>query len=182
MRTTAGLEAGGPKPLKRLVLQANNAKSQPRGRFADPRRLFVICLALFAMSAFAHPEPNGYLASIGPSGLRFCSVPRPFTNIFVLPVIKPATNEPPTVATNSEPSHVVPTASATVPDAGTNQTQNVNVVDPGVPTNVVSPQMFLKYFSKSTNGAANATIITPLDFTPPRASPAPSSATYSTGP
>jgi hypothetical protein len=46
---------------------------------------------------------------------------------------------------------------------------------------VVSPQMLLKYFTKSTNSTASAA--TPLDFTPPKAAGTPPSrATYETGP
>jgi hypothetical protein len=46
---------------------------------------------------------------------------------------------------------------------------------------VVSPQMLLKYFTKSTNSAASAAV--PLGFTPPKAAGVPPSrATYETGP
>jgi hypothetical protein len=191
MRTSAGLEAGTRNQLRQLVLQANNAKSQPHGRFSSSRWFCFICLVFFTMRAPASSDATGYLACVGPAPLRFCSLPRIFTNIFVLPPPSPSvaapTNEPPPVAPNPETSRHVPVPSASAPildpQAGTNQTANVNLPDLTVPGSVVSPQMFLKYFSKSTNGSANSTIISPLDFTPPRAAPAPSSkATYSITP
>jgi hypothetical protein len=46
------------------------------------------------------------------------------------------------------------------------------------PAEVVSPQMLLKYFNKSTNGASTG-IIAPLDLSAPNPQPRPSQATYS---
>lgn len=189
---TAGLEAGAPNHLKRLDLQANNAKPQPCGGFSSPRQLCLIGFLFFALSVRAggDPTPPGYLAVVGPSALRFAAMPRPFTNLFILlppaPVIPPApTNAPPAV-TNSDDSELPPqpqvTVTPPVPVMVTNQVIVVPPPDTGVPVNVISPQMFLKYFSKGTNGGASSTIIAPLDFTPPRSTPPPSSATYSTSP
>lgn len=63
--------------------------------------------------------------------------------------------------------------------ASTNDQANVIVEQPQ-PDGVVSPQMLLKYFNKSTNGNA-AGVNAPLDFTPPRLAEPPSSkAEYST--
>jgi hypothetical protein len=46
---------------------------------------------------------------------------------------------------------------------------------------VVSPQMLLKYFDKSTNGGGS--VLAPVEFLPPKAvAPNQSSATFSTGP
>jgi hypothetical protein len=62
----------------------------------------------------------------------------------------------------------------------TNQIQSLTL--PSNPDEVVSPQMLLRYFNKSTNGAS-ASVIAPMEFTPPPAAPAPSSkASFSTSP
>jgi hypothetical protein len=54
---------------------------------------------------------------------------------------------------------------------------NAATESPGA-ADVISPQMLLKYFNKSTNGTGTG-IIAPLDLTAPRAQPPSSKATYS---
>jgi hypothetical protein len=50
------------------------------------------------------------------------------------------------------------------------------------PEDVVSPQMLLQFFNKSTNGPANS-VVAPIEFTPPKAPEPPTSkGSYSTGP
>jgi hypothetical protein len=67
------------------------------------------------------------------------------------------------------------------PAAVTNEVSSASP-EPQRSDEVVSPQMFLKYFSKGTNGHNSTTVVAPLDFNPPKTGDVPrSSATYSTG-
>ncbi len=142
--------------------------------------MFVL-IASINVAANAGNDP-GYLACVGPVPLRFRAVPAPITNVFVLPpplpepvaLPKPDTNAPvmvPSASLPAEPAAIINEVSSAPPE-------------PPHQDEVVSPQMFLKYFNKGTNGNST-TVIAPLDFTPPKvAEPAASGskATYSTGP
>jgi hypothetical protein len=66
------------------------------------------------------------------------------------------------------------------PAAVTNQA--VVLPEPARHDDVVSPQMLLKYFNKSTNGATTG-VLAPFEFSPPQTGEPPSSkATYSHSP
>jgi hypothetical protein len=151
----------------------------------------LICLLCLALPALAASGP-GYLATVGPAPLRFWSPSRP----------KPApvvTNTPPVTATPTEIVTPNPYDFLAAFNASQSATTRSNAENPGdnpaqpaeatnemdsstqppQPGDVVSPQMLLKYFNKSTNGTGTG-IIAPLDLSTPRATPAPSSsATYS---
>ena len=147
----------------------------------------LVLLVILAVSPIHAADP-GYLPRIGPTPLRFRPVPLPMTNQLALPA--PASDpeaepEPEPTA----PKDDKPTAAATTPapSPAPAPAAVVNEVSsgPSEPTQsdeVVSPQMLLKYFNKSTNGTSS-TVIAPLDFTPPKpVEPNSSKATYSTGP
>ncbi len=138
------------------------------------------------LAAAASPGP-GYLPVAGPAPLRFFAAHWPCTNRFVLTVPAPAP-EPASVvsqaAKSAPPRPLTPASTALGPPAVIPQADGGKApapVESIPPDGVVSPQMFLKYFTKPANSAAAAA--GPLDFTPPKiAPPNSSSATYSTGP
>jgi hypothetical protein len=135
-----------------------------------------------ATAAMAFP---GYLAVVGPVPLRFYTVAKPAVKpaAFVLPAPKP---EPapavvlpavkPTVAPAPVPTPA-PTTAAVLPVPEPVPAQPV--FPPAGPPEVISPQMFLQFFSHSTNGTGSVAM--PY-VAPPQAPPGQSSATFSTGP
>ncbi|HEX3797621.1 MAG TPA: hypothetical protein VH413_02875 [Verrucomicrobiae bacterium] len=145
--------------------------------------MLAAALNLTAVAA----EGPGYLRTVGPVGLRFFPMPVPMTNQIVLPPPPPPI-EPVVVPKADTNAVVVPPP--VEHEAITNEASSLPpaLPEPQRSDDVVSPQVFLKYFNKSTNGVSgtngsSATVAAPLDFTPPKAAePAPSKAAYSTGP
>jgi hypothetical protein len=151
------------------------------------RHTKLLCLLCLILPALAWSGP-GYLATVGPAPLRFWSPARPKP----APVVTnaaPADVSAQTDASNPNDFFAAFGASASVPTpmpmqpATTNVEMNAASEAPQSgalqPTDVVSPQMLLKYFNKNTNGASTG-IIAPLDLSVPHNTPPPSSsATYS---
>ena len=136
----------------------------------------------------AESPGSGYLRIVGPVALRFLPVPAPVTNQFVLPPPPPPVLEI-KVDTNAP---VFPPVPASAHEEITNEASSAPpppLPEPPRQDEVVSPQVFLKYFNKGTNGIGNngtngvsTTVVAPLDFNPPKAPDiAPSKATFSTG-
>jgi hypothetical protein len=148
--------------------------------FRNWQGLSFVLIAALSVAAAASPDP-GWLPRVGPVPLRFSPALRPRANQFVLPAPAPAPEPAPIVsqAEKAPPASSAPKPPAVIPRADNGMAQPP--VESAPPDAVVSPQMFLKYFTKSTNSPAPA--VTPLDFTPPKAAgPPPGRATDSTGP
>src|SRR5271157_5705040 len=126
---------------------------------------FVLIAALSVADA-ASPGP-GWLPLVGPAPLRFSPALRPFTNRVVLPVPVPAPEPAPVAfqAQKAPPSRSLPPASSAPQPPAVIPAQPP--VESSPPDAVVAPQLFLKYFTKSTNSAAP--VSAPLDFNPPKA-------------
>jgi hypothetical protein len=148
--------------------------------FRDWQGLPFVLFAVLSVAAAASPGP-GWLPLVGPAPLRFSPAPRPCAKRFVLPDPVPAPEPAPVV---SQVHKAPPMSSAPEPPASILRTNNGMAqppVESSPPDAVVSPQMLLKYFTKSTNSTAPAAA--PLDFTPPKAAETPPGrATYETGP
>jgi hypothetical protein len=176
----------------RYTIAAQTVKPKPGpGLRLGYRRDFLliapICLTIcLGIAVCAWGDDSGYLRVVGPAPLRFRPAPHP---IITLPPPAPAAVEAspaPAIPGGGTPDFsVVPsllpapplTAPVTVqaPTATTNET----IIEPARPEDVVSPQMLLKYFNKSTNGNTTG-VIAPIQFSPPQPIGAPSStATYS---
>jgi hypothetical protein len=142
--------------------------------------LFVLIGSLIATVA-GSPGP-GYLALVGPAAFRFAPVARPCTNRFVLPAPVPVPVPAPVpLQIEKAPTPPLPAPAPAVTNQGAASDATQPPVGSAPADGVVSPQMLLRFFNKSTNNPAS--VIAPLDFTPPKAAvAAPSSATYSTGP
>jgi len=134
----------------------------------------------------------GYLPVVGPAPLRFRPAAQSVTNLVRMPLPPPdpppatppptpltppaaavteAKTAPPAAAPSSAPVILAPTNSPAGPDA-----------TPFGSEPMISPQMLLKYFNRSTNGTVSG-VIAPVDFAPPAvARPVSSTATYSTNP
>jgi hypothetical protein len=143
------------------------------------RHLILICLLCPGLTALASTGP-GYLASAGPAPLRFFSPPPPApasadaaTSTNHVQTAGPTQPEamPQPIAT---PAPAVEPVPAQTPPA----TDMNAATEPPEPADVISPQMLLKYFNKSTNGTATG-IIAPIDLSAPPAQPPSSKATYS---
>jgi hypothetical protein len=162
------------------VLQITEIKSEKRCLVRDWRPFAIVLAGALAVAGFAAASP-GYLPCVGPAPLRF-RPPPPVINQIVLaaPEVEPV----PTVASPvpfGPMPELPPAPPPTEPPAIINHVSS-GIPDTTRPEEVVSPQMLLKYFNKSTNGTSSS-VITPLDFTPPKSpEPPPSKATYSTGP
>jgi hypothetical protein len=120
-----------------------------------------------------------YLRTVGPAPLRFRAVVKAITKIVALPP-----PEPPKPVATLPTNGVDKTAVAAVPAEGPDATAAVEEIDATSESSraseVVSPQMLLKYFGKSTNGGA-AGFSVPFEFIPPPPPELPSSkAEYST--
>ena len=147
--------------------------------------------AVFAGLALGVSAAPGYLPAVGPVPLRFRPTPPPAEALVQMPLPPPdppspapdipsplsaaantATNKtPPAASPSSVPVIATATNGPAQPDA------NPSGSEPRI-----SPQMLLRYFSRSTNGAAGG-MMAPVDFAPPAAATPPSStATYSTEP
>jgi hypothetical protein len=143
----------------------------------------------------------GYLPTLGPSPLRFEAPPPVVTNLALLAVnqtglpplaevLKPFTTDKLThlELVDGESSgpreYAASSTSASFPLAGPIPGQAlVPLPAPAAePEPVVSPDMLMRYFMRSTNGAA-ASVSVPIGFTPPPpATPPSSTATYTVGP
>lgn len=188
-RTIIGLAAGTAvfmrmdgmqKHLNQLVRQMFMTKSEMQSAFGHGRRIVFLAVA-FAGVLFSGWADNAYLPAVGPSPLRYLPPFKPKTNIVVLPppVLVPATA--PVPVEKAPPAPVAP-APVVVPEPIPANIQTNAFVEPPRTDGVVSPQMLLKYFNKSTNANA-AGVDGPLDFNPPRSAEPPSSkAEYSTPP
>ena len=140
--------------------------------------------ASLAVAAAASPG-RGYLPLAGPVALRFAPAPRIHTNRFVLAAPVPAPVPAP-IAVQIEKAKAAPSLAQPAPEASAALQRADSLIaqpllEPSSPDGGVSPQMFLKYFNKSTNSPAS--VVAPLEFTPPKSlGQAPSRAGYSTGP
>lgn len=145
-------------------------------------------LAGFAAGVAAAP---GYLPVVGPVPLRFRPAIQPETNMVRIPLPPPNLPPPapeippaPPAATNTVAQKTPPAASPPAAPApatvSSNQANAEGTFSPAEP--LISPQMLMRYFNKSTNGASGG-IMAPVNFAPPAAvSPPSSTATYSTDP
>jgi len=132
----------------------------------------------------------GYLPAVGPAALRFRPAAPSGTNLVRMalppPDVAPTILSTPSTNTAADTevkpaTAAAPPASAALILAATNTPPQQEAAPFGSEP-LISPQMLLKYFNRSTNGAGSG-IIAPVDFAPPPAAPARSStATYSTGP
>jgi len=175
----------------RLIIAAQRVtpKSGRRFRLGDGRfspLIVPLCLIIcLSIAVCAWGDDSGYLRVVGPAPLRFRPTPRPISTPLVPP---PEASPAPTMPAVATPDFSVvpnllpmPTAPAPVtfqaPPAATTETNAV--IEPPRAEEVVSPQMLLKYFNKSTNGNTTG-VIAPIQFAPPQPTGAPSStATYS---
>ncbi len=142
--------------------------------------------------AFGVSANPGYLPVIGPAALRFRPAAPSVADLVRMPLPPP---DPPPSTPRSAPSTppaAVVTASKTAPPAAAPSSAPVLPAATNSPTGpdaspsgsepMISPQMLLKYFNRSTNGTVGG-VIAPVDFAPPAGSkPASSTATYSTQP
>jgi hypothetical protein len=142
-------------------------------------------LTLGVASVFASADP-GYLPVVGPAALRFRAASMATANLPISArpeitepesvLIRPETLDPLNAVTN-EVSAAAERPEPVLP-------HNPIPAEPVPSGEVISPQMLLKYFTKSTNGTGAGVLgPMPLNFTPPPPSQTPSSkATYSTSP
>jgi len=138
----------------------------------------MVLAGILAATGFAAAEP-GYLPRVGPAPLRFRAEMPAATHHFVLP---PAEPEPVAAVASPVPFGPMPELPPPTETAAITNQATSAVPDAIPPEDIVSPQMLIKFFNKSTNGAPSS-VITPYGFTPPRVSEPPASkATYSTGP
>ncbi|GEM_PF-1775612 len=154
-------------------------------QFMSRSRCFFYCAVAISTVAVASIwAAPGYLPSVGPAPLRFrAPAPPPSTNAVALPMPANPVPDPAPLATNSAKLPDVPaSSSAPVPVVMAATNQPAAIGGSSVDEPIVSPQMLLKYFAKSTNGVTTG-VIAPIGFTPPRATELPSSkASYSTTP
>jgi len=165
----------------------NYFKLAPQKKFAGPRRLAaaIICFAGLSSRGETH-LPLPYLPAVGPAPLRFLAMAMPATNIFKPPAPAPLPLKPETERVDAPASPNPTNTPANVPIktifAPAGETNTIGgTPETTTPEGVISPQMLLKFFNKSTNGVSSS-VIMPMDFQPPNPAPAPSKATYSTGP
>jgi hypothetical protein len=142
--------------------------------------------AAIAGLAFGVSAAPGYLPVVGPVALRFRSAAQPATNLVRMPLPPP---DPPPVAQPALPAAdseaktnapaVVPASAPAVSTVASNPDEGA--IPPGSQP-LISPQMLLRYFNRSTNGVSSG-IMAPVDFAPPPPPKPPvSTATYSTDP
>lgn len=159
-------------------------QSKPQGtRILGRRHIPLMVLIGLVMPAFAG-NGGGYLAVVGPPRLRFFSLPPVAPAAPVNTTTNSGSNVAPVQAPPANtlevpnPLSSVPAVQPVQPQTGvTNEMESLP--EAPQPGDVISPQMLLKYFNKSTNGTG-AGIIAPFDLSVPRSTPQPSSkATYS---
>jgi hypothetical protein len=157
-------------------------KPERRCMFGNRRHHSFIAMAFVVLPAWGGIDPRGYLPTVGPAPIRFSIPLLSVAKVFIpsAPPQHPAPEPPKTAKIELAPA---PPAAAAVPEppAVINHVSSV-VPESVAPDEVISPQMLIKYFSKSTNGVSSS-VTAPMDFTPPKPAEQPSSkATYSTGP
>lgn len=134
--------------------------------------------------AFGVSAAPGYLPVVGPVPLRFRPAAHSETNLLIMPLPPPDPTPDFPLSTPSTPS-APPATPAPAPSTASLPATNTPAgpdADAAATEPKISTQMLLRYFSRSTNGAAGG-IIAPVDFAPPAAAVPPSStATYSTEP
>jgi hypothetical protein len=164
------------------ILQSSTIKPERRCLLGDRRHYAFIAVALLTLPVCAGNDQCAYLPAVGPSPLRFFAPLAPPVKTFTPPP-PPAPEPPKPVKVELPPPTPPPAAVIPEPAAVTNQAIS-GFSQPAQPEEVVSPQMLLKYFNKSSSSnGVSATVIAPLDFTPPKPAEAPSSkATYTIGP
>jgi hypothetical protein len=147
-------------------------KPEKRSKMGSRRYFPLIITACTGILVSAWAD-TAYLPTVGPSPFRYRPIFEPTTNKVAppptmpallpvqLPVEKP---EKPAVPAPVPPSH----------DSAPATDRADAVVESPQSDGVISPQMLLKYFNKSTNGNA-ASFGAPLDFTPPHVVDSPSS-------
>ncbi len=142
-------------------------------------------LVLGVVSVFGSGDP-GYLPVVGPAALRFRAAFMATTHL--ANPVQPEITEPESVLIGPE---TLDPLNAATNEVSAVAERSVPVIphypipaEPSPTGEVVSPQMLLKYFTKSTNGTgAGAIGPMPMNFTPPPPAQAPSSkASYSTSP
>jgi hypothetical protein len=175
-----------------IANQRVTPKSGHPVRFGSQHHLPLItsiCVAIFlSIGVCAFGDESGYLRVVGPAPLRFRPPPHPASLPSVPPPAPAEASPAPVVPAVAVPDFSVvpsllPTPPAPAPattQAPTAPSSDTNpVIEPARSEDVVSPQMLLKYFNKSTNGTTTG-IIAPIQFAPPQPGSAPSStATYS---
>jgi hypothetical protein len=164
--------------LNQPVLQMVMTKPEKRSIIGHRRHFPLIVTACMGILISSWAD-TVYLPAVGPSPLRFRPAFKPNTNNVASP--SPVLAQPVIpLLTEKAGKTFVPIPPTPVPDSGPTTDQTDANAEPPRSDGVISPQMLLKYFNKSTNGNA-AGITAPLDFTPPRAVEPPSSkAEYST--
>jgi hypothetical protein len=139
-------------------------------------RLTALLLSIEAMAAGLRP---GYLATLGPSALRFQQPPAQKPTAAVLPPL-PAAETIPAAAVTSQASVPAPSVIQEM-HRSTNDTVAVqsppSLTLPLLPetTNdvLVTPQMLLEFFRQKTG--RETSVVLPLNFIPPQTSYRPSS-------
>jgi hypothetical protein len=131
------------------------------------------CLGLAATVAiWVGPKPAvGYLARVGPAPLRFQPPPKGLSELGPLPPLAMTNQDPPFEVLGppppAEPAPVVETNAPAQPAPG-----------PVVPLEpVITPQMFLQFFSDRNGTNRDFNVVVPYQFMPPPATtiPAPPS-------
>jgi hypothetical protein len=142
-------------------------------------------LSLGMASVFGSGDPC-YLPVVGPAALRFQAAVMATTHPAIL--APPEITEPESVLIRPETLNPLSTVTNEVMAAAESPAPVIPYhpipAEPSPPGEVISPQMLLKYFAKSTNGAGARVVgPMPMNFTPPPpVQPPASKATYSTSP
>src|SRR5260221_2798126 len=166
-----------------IAAQTVKPKSGRQLRLGYRRDFLLIAAICLGIAVCAWGDDSGYLRVVGPAPLRFRPAPHPIITLLPPPPAPVEANPAPTIPGAGTPDFSVvpnllpmPTAPVAVtapsPPATTSQTHVV--IEPSRPEEVVSPQMLLKYFNKSTNGNTTG-VIAPIQFSPPQSIQAPSS-------
>lgn len=153
------------------------------------RVLIKMCGAVLVVAVTALAD-SGYLATVGPPPLRFESPAKTGGARVALPPLPlPETNELVAVVEPPAPPPLeIPPPSTNPPPILINIFGGSDPATNSWPlaareADVVSPQLWLKYFTKNTNAGASGGIIAPLGFQPPQPTVPPSSkSTFQTGP
>lgn len=145
-------------------------------------------MLVVAVAAAANP---GYLAIVGPPALRFDLSPKlDAIKVTLPPLLVPETNQlTAAIEPAPPPPALPPPPAATNPPPlqfnifGTTDVMTNLAPLPVREAEVVSPQIWLKYFARNTNAGTAGAIAAPIGFLPPQPITPPSSkSTYRTGP
>ena len=144
-----------------------------------------------AAVTLAAAEP-GYLATVGPPPLRFAAPPRLDRVLTPLPpLLMEDTNlvatmtEPPPLEARPPVEAPVETNAPPVPlnILGANGPATNLVAGAARDLEVIPTQMWMKYFTQTTNGPSGTALIAPIGFLPPQPITPPSSkSAFQTGP